>query len=517
MNVTEQVVASEMDTALDQIERSEDCLRQVVDAIPALVWRNRPDGAMEFVNQQYLDYTGLSKERALQCSLAKAVHPHDVADFSESFGAIWMSDLAGEVEARFCRFDGEYRWFLFRIRPLHDQASKVVGWCGVATDIEDTKRTEEALRESEQCFRHYVETATDWLWETGPDHRFCSLSIHDKSIQIPIAEHIGRLRWENASDFESEPEKWLQHRATLEAHRPFRDLVYRAVTQDGSLLYIRTSGKPFYDASGHFLGYRGVATNVTATIRADHAEQALHKAQMELAHITRVTTLGELTASLSHEVNQPLGGVVANAGACLGWLDCTPPDLEAARRSVRWIIDDSNRATEIVRRIRTLARRAEVEMVPLDLNEVVSEVMAIVRREFISHGVSLRLELAPVLPRIFGDRVQLQQVIINLVTNGIEAMSAITDRPRELVIRSGREELNRLFLAVTDRGVGISAENVDVIFNPFFTTKASGMGMGLSICRTIVEAHGGRLSAFPNDGPGATFQFVVPEYQEDTS
>jgi PAS domain S-box-containing protein len=515
MNVTEQVAREEMDRAIDQIKRSEDRLRQVVDAVPALVWRNEPDGTMEFVNQQYLDYTGLLKERALQCSLANAVHPNDVGEFSEALRVIWASRIAGEAEARLRRFDGEYRWFLFRTQPLRDQAGKIVGWCGAATDIDDRKRTEAALRESEQCFRHYVETATDWLWETGPDHRFRSLSIHAKSIQIPSAEHIGRLRWENAFDAESEPQKWRQHRATLDAHLPFRDLVYRARTQDGSLLYIRTSGKPFYDGSGHFLGYRGVATNVTATIRAEQTEQALHKARMELAHITRVTTLGELTASLSHEVNQPLAAVVANAEACLSWLGHTPPDLDAARRSVSWIIDDSNRATEVVRRIRAFAKKAEVEMVPLNLNEVVSEIMAIVHRELSGHEVSLRLQLAPTLLRIFGDRVQLQQVIINLVTNGIEAMSAITDWPRELVIRSGKEGMNRVFLAVTDCGVGISAENLANIFNPFFTTKSGGMGMGLSICRSIVEAHGGRLSASLNDGPGTTFQFVIPGYQED--
>jgi C4-dicarboxylate-specific signal transduction histidine kinase len=167
---------------------------------------------------------------------------------------------------------------------------------------------------------------------------------------------------------------------------------------------------------------------------------------------------------------------------------------------VEWIVDDSNRATEVIQRIRALAKKAEVEMAPLNLNEVVREVMAIVQRELVSHEVRYRMELAPTLPRIFGDRVQLQQVIINLVTNGIEAMSAITDRSRELVIQSG-QEASWVFLAVTDCGAGISPENLDFIFNPFFTTKSSGMGMGLSICRSIVEAHGGRLSAASNQGP----------------
>lgn len=516
MIVTEQVVARERKKAIKQIDRSADYLRRVIDAVPALMWLNRPDGAIEFVNQQYLDYTGLSKEQTLHSRLVKTViHPDDLAGLSEAFRAIWTTGTAGEAEARLRRFDGEYRWFLFRTQPLRNQTGKIVEWYGAATDIEDRKQAETALRESEQRFRDYVETATDWLWETGPDHRFCGQSIHAKSIQILASGLIGLLRCEIASDVESEPEKWRQHQATLNAHLPFRDFVYRAASRDGSPLYIRTSGRPHYDTNGEFLGYRGTATDITATIRADQAERDLHAAQVELTHITRVTSLGELTASISHEINQPLGAIVSNAGACLGWLDRNPPNLEAARRSMEWIIDDSNRATEVVRRVKALAKKAEVEMVPLDLNEAVSEVMAIVKREFISHETALRMELAPTLPKIVGDRVQLQQVIINLVTNGIEAMTAITDRPRELVIRSGQNEENWAFLAVTDCGVGISDEHADMIFNPFFSTKSGGMGMGLSICRTIVEAHGGRLSASRNPGLGATFQVALPPSCDD--
>jgi signal transduction histidine kinase len=224
----------------------------------------------------------------------------------------------------------------------------------------------------------------------------------------------------------------------------------------------------------------------------------------------RITTLGELTASIAHEVNQPLAAVVINAGACLSWLDRGTPDLDAVRRSVEWIIDDGNRASEVIRRVRGLAKKTDLEKVPLDVNDVVWEVIALMQRELISHRASLQMELAPALPMVLGDRVQLQQVIINLVMNGVEAMQSVTDRPRELMIRSRQDETHQVLVSVTDCGVGISAENADRLFNAFFTTKSSGMGMGLSICRSLVEAHGGRLWATANVPHGTTFQLTLP-------
>jgi signal transduction histidine kinase len=273
--------------------------------------------------------------------------------------------------------------------------------------------------------------------------------------------------------------------------------------------------------TGQPVNVGNVCSDITDRKRAEEklraSEQRLLDAQLELARVTRVTTLGELTASIAHEVNQPLAAVVANAEACLRWLDRAIPDLDAARRSVEWVISDGNRASEVIRRVRALAKKSDIEMVPLDVNDVVREVIALVQRELSSHQVSLRMELAPALPTILGDRVQLQQIIINLVMNGIEAMQSVTDRPRELLIRSRHDEKQRVLVSVTDCGVGISAENADRLFDAFFTTKSSGMGMGLSICRSIVEAHGGRLSASPNEGPGATFQFVLPSQQEGAS
>jgi C4-dicarboxylate-specific signal transduction histidine kinase len=302
----------------------------------------------------------------------------------------------------------------------------------------------------------------------------------------------------------------------LDAHQPFRDFVYSAARADGSAIYIQASGKPFFDAQGNFLGYRGVSTDITAAVRADQAEEALRKVQAELAHVTRLTTLGELAASIAHEVNQPLAAIVANGDACLRWLGRDAPQLDEARAAVEGMISDGNRAAEVIRRIRALSKKTDTLKIPLPINEIIDDVILLLQREVLGHRASLSLELASELPLVLVDRIQLQQVIINLVMNGMEAMASVADRPRELKILS-RREADQVLVAVQDSGVGIDPEHVDRLFNAFFTTKPSGMGMGLSICRSIIEAHGGKLRASRNAGAGATFQFALPPYREHAS
>src|SRR6266849_1905987 len=383
IDVTEQHLAKEaLEKAFDEIKKSEDRLRLVIDTIPTLVWRAGPDGIPDFLNQPALDYTGLSFDQ-IETGWPRAFYPDDKKGMLVKWSAIRASGMPGELVARLRRFDGEYRWFLFRAVPLRDEQGNIVKWYGSSTDIEDRKRAEEALRESEQRFRDYAETASDWFWEAGPDHRVTRISEHVGDIGFAPSGLAGMSRWDIATDVESEPEKWRVLRAMIDAHQPFRDFVY-TVNGAGSPAYVRTSGKPIHDANGNFLGYRGTGTNITAAIRADHAEKALREAQAELARVTRVTTLGELTASIAHEVNQPLAAVVNAAEACLRWLDRETPDLVAARRSVEWAISDASRASEVVRGVRALANKTDIERVPLDVNDIVREVIALVQRELIS-------------------------------------------------------------------------------------------------------------------------------------
>ncbi|WP_194407959.1 PAS domain-containing sensor histidine kinase [Bradyrhizobium sp. CCBAU 53351] len=430
-----------------------------------------------------------------------------------------------QVDFRIARPDGAIRRIHSEGHPVMGSDGEVMEIIGTHVDVTEQIAAKDALHKafdelkaSEQRFRDYAETASDWFWETGPDHRITRISEHADSSSAPPTGVIGLPRWDIPPDAELEPEKWEQHRAALDAHVPFRDLIYRSKDRNGSPIYVRTSGKPFHDANGNFLGYRGVSSDITAAIRVEQAEEALRKAQGELAHVTRVTTLGELTTSIAHEITQPLAAVISNADACIAWLDREPADLKAARRSAEWIVEDANRASEVIRRIRALAKKTEIEVVALDINQVVREAVALVRRELATHGVSVRMELASDLPQVCGDRIQLQQVLINLVMNGIEAMQANVDRPRELAIRSCRaDDDDCLLLTVTDRGVGLGKDVKERIFSPFFTTKSGGLGMGLSICRSIIEAHAGRLSAFQNEGRGATFQIALPLLHKDTS
>jgi PAS domain S-box-containing protein len=373
-------------------------------------------------------------------------------------------------------------------------------------DITERKQAENALRQSEMYLAEAqrLSHTGSFGWCAGSDEIIWSEETFrifgfDKAPSIKRATVIQRIHPDDRARV---------LRITGRALSDWKDFEhgYRLLMPDGSVKHVHVRTHAVKDTSSG-IDFVGAVSDVTAR---KEAEAELHEAQANLAHVTRVTALGELAASIAHEVNQPLAAVVTNAAACLRWLDREPANLKEARSVVQSIVKDGNRAGEVIQRVRALANKTTDQKTPLDINEVVNEVISLAQHELSSHRVALRLELAPALPLVLADRIQLQQVILNLVINAIEAMQPVKDRPRELVIRTRQDEAGQVLVTVSDCGVGVAAENADRLFDAFFTTKSSGMGMGLSICRSIVNAHGGRLSAFGNAGPGATFQFTLP-------
>ena len=271
---------------------------------------------------------------------------------------------------------------------------------------------------------------------------------------------------------------------------------------------------PPIETNGGFRGYRDTHTDLTAEVRADRAETELRKLQAGLAHVSRVTILGELTASLAHEVNQPLAGIVSSADACLHWLAAQPPNVDKARRAIERITRDAKRASDVVARVRNLAKKAPLQRTWVDINETVEETISLATRELSQNNVSLETQLAENLPQILADRIQLQQVILNLIINACEALTAADDEFRKLSLSTARE-MDGVALTVHDTGFGIDPQQIETVFEAFHTTKPGGMGMGLAVSRSIIEGHGGRLWAEPNEPRGAIFKFSIPSKKEN--
>jgi PAS domain S-box-containing protein len=372
--------------------------------------------------------------------------------------------------------------------------------------LTERRRAEEELRRSEAYLAEgqRISNTGSWGWNVATGELFWSqehfriFGFDPETVKPSYRMFLERVHPKDRPFVEQTVDNAVREKSDLE-------MDYRIVLTDGSLKHVHTVGHPTVNDSGDLVEFVGTVMDVT---ERRQGEEALRKAQVELAHVTRVTTLGAMTASIAHELNQPLGAVVNNASACLRWLAAN--NLEEARQSTELIIADGHRAGEIINRIRALAKKAPPQMDWVNINETITEVIALARSEIQKNRVSLQTQLSSDLPLILGDRIQLQQVILNLIINAIEAMSGGGENLRELLVGSEKDEPQGVLVAVRDSGPGLDPESLNHVFTAFYTTKPQGMGMGLAISRSIIEAHGGRLWATANEGRGAVFQFTLP-------
>ena len=612
----------------EALRESEAKIRRLVDAniIGIFIWDF--DGRILEANEAFLHIVGYDHEDLVAGRIRWTdLTPPEWRDRdTRLIQEHKVTGILPPFEKEYFRKDGSRVPVLIGVATFEEGGGQGVAF---VLDLTERKRGEEALRESEAKFRDYAETASDWLWEIGPDYKFTLLT--ENAFGSHAAARIGTACWDHALDLETESEKWRLMQATLDSREPFRDFVYHGLSGNGAPMYVRASGKPVFDANGEFRGYRGTGSDVTAIISAQEAlresersarsafdgiaglvsilapdgeaeaanrqfleyfgslewvknwetNDAVHpedfpriaevfkraiasgvpfqhelrlrrfdgeyrwfenrgvpirddsgrivrwyvlltdiedrkralarleQMHSDFAHINRVSMMGELAASLSHEITQPIASARNNARAAQNFLDMQPPDLSEVREALGCVVGDTDRAGEMIDRIREHMKKAPPRKAQFDLNEAISEVIVLGRSAIIKNRVWVQTRLAEGLFPVHGDRVQLQQVVMNLLLNAVEAMGSVEAKPRDLLI-STEQDRTGVLVAVRDSGPGIDPSHLERVFDAFHTTKPSGMGMGLSICRSIINAHGGRLWAEANEPRGTIFQFTLP-------
>jgi PAS domain S-box-containing protein len=494
----------------EALRSSEMQLRQLIDTLPALVWRATAEGAPSYFNKRLIDYTGMtldgfddSESRARKALAMKAlIHPDDLADQERLYSRSLQAGESIRARYRLRRADGMYRWVDARVDPFRDDNGRIAQWYGVCVDVDDSQKAENALRDSERQLGLLIDTIPALVW--------CATRNGAPSyLNKRMVDYTGMAL--NSSDaLEGGSRPSLTRRAII--HPDELDELERLWFHS-----VRT-GEPFImkhqlrRSDGIYrwvdiVQWYGVCVDIEDETRM---QGELRAAQDKLSRASQAAGLAELSASIAHEVNQPLAAVIANSYACQRWLSTEPPNLQRARVTVERIIRDANGAADVVSGIRALFKQTVSARDAVNLNDVITEVCKLIGDDVAKRNISIEVDLERDLPSTLVDRVQMQQVLVNLTRNGIDAMESSTESSKSLLIRSRRDGMNEVLIEVRDRGSGV--ENVERIFDPFFTTKENGMGMGLAICRSIIEAHDGCLRATKNEPRGTTLAFTLPAY-----
>jgi PAS domain S-box-containing protein len=493
--------------AEDGLRTRESYFRSIFDGLPALVLVMTPRGDLELANRHALEFFGASLEELRGWVRGALFHTEDYPLMLACWQRSQDTGEPFELEARQRRADGVYRWMRVSGFPLRNEQHQIAHWCCRQIDIDDAKRAEAELRQAYRCLAEAQRlsqtgsytadlVAGEYVW-SDELYRIFELAPGSKiSLQL-VREliHPDDAAWAQAN---------FMRAATQGTDL---DQTFRIVTRSGKVKHVHSVAHVVRYVEGQPV-FTGAIQDVT---ERKVTEVALDKARAELSYMARVMTLSALTASVAHEISQSLSGIITNTSTCLRMLAADPPNIDGARTTAQRTMRDGNRASEVIQRLRALFTRKQPKTEPFNLNDAAREVLALSSSELQQNRVVLRTDLAQGLPTVSGDRVQLQQVILNLILNAADAMREVTDRPRNLLVSTALEGAKRVRLSVRDSGVGIDPQSAERLFEAFYTTKTTGMGIGLSISRSIIESHEGRLWASANeDGPGSTFSFSIP-------
>jgi PAS domain S-box-containing protein len=492
------------------LKESEARIRLIVDTIPGLIFTLTPIGELEFVNCRLLQYFNRSLEALQVWKLTDAVHSADLAHTINEVERGIESGRTFEFEQRLRRHDGAYRWFRWKTEPLHDDSGQITRWYGLLADIDDLKVAQEAIKTSERDLRLLIDSIPGLVYTMTPT---CELELVNKQVLDYFGRTFEELQdWSGIGVVHPDDMPRVLHslQRTVDCGEP-HEVEQRLRRADGVYRWYKPHALPARDANGRIARWYCLLADIDDLKRA---EETLRTTQTRLSKATQFSTMTEIAASIAHEINQPLAAVVAHGHACSRWLSANPPNIERARLSASRIIRDGNAAADVVQRIRSLFRYARLRKDRLNLDEAIIEVLSLFTDDLRLKRVTLQTELASGAGQVLADRVQVQQVIANLARNGIEAMESVADRPKLLSVSSSRND-REIVVLVRDAGVGLSDPNA--VFDSFYTTKENGMGIGLAICRTIIEAHNGRLWAAQNTPYGATFGFALRLAEEEAS